>query len=56
LLIRLPSPTLLRYISPELLEHNKCSSESDLWSFGCILFKMYAGETPFLDKNEYQVF
>ena len=36
------------YVSPELLEDNWSSYQSDLWSLGCICYKMFTGKTPFL--------
>ena len=26
------------YVSPELLKHNICGFESDIWAIGCILY------------------
>ena len=44
------------YVSPELLEDDRCGPEADLWALGCIVFKMFTGKTPFADQTEYLVF
>jgi serine/threonine protein kinase len=44
------------YIPPEILNNLEISSESDIWSFGCILYQMFTGITPFADKTDYLTF
>lgn len=44
------------YVSPELLEEDKCGMESDLWALGIILYKLYTSKTPFQDETQYLVF
>lgn len=44
------------YISPELLVNQKASPSSDVWAFGCILYQMICGYTPFRGANEYLIF
>ena len=40
-----PSP---RYMAPEVLSGGPHSKETDLWSFGCIMYEMLTGEQPFV--------
>ncbi|KAM3132574.1 hypothetical protein pb186bvf_015387 [Paramecium bursaria] len=44
------------YVSPELLEDEICGPQADLWALGCIIYKMYVGNTPFNDSTEYLIF
>lgn len=46
----LPSPFIFKdchYYSPELLKSNQYSIQSDIWSFGCIMYYVLSGKTPF---------
>ncbi|KAK6202574.1 aspartic proteinase precursor [Scheffersomyces amazonensis] len=44
------------YVSPELLKHNICGFESDVWAIGCILFQFFNGVPPFKGETEYLTF
>ncbi|XP_054155103.1 3-phosphoinositide-dependent protein kinase 1-like [Oppia nitens] len=44
------------YVSPEMLTNKTITSNSDLWAFGCILYQMVCGSTPFRAANEYLIF
>lgn len=48
------------YVSPELLEGEICTTAADLWALGCIIYRMFVGNTPFIDpndtNNEFKVF
>lgn len=44
------------YVSPELLEGEICSSAADLWALGCIIYRMFVGNTPFVDPNDINEF
>ena len=35
------------YVSPEVVKSSAVGPECDLWAFGCIVYTMFAGETPF---------
>lgn len=51
-----PSSGTPLYMAPELLEGKRYNgSEIDLWSLGCIIYEMLAGETPFVTKNYTQL-
>eukprot|EP00826_Nyctotherus_ovalis_P027425 TRINITY_DN2143_c0_g1_i10.p2 TRINITY_DN2143_c0_g1~~TRINITY_DN2143_c0_g1_i10.p2 ORF type:complete len:146 (+),score=30.73 TRINITY_DN2143_c0_g1_i10:582-1019(+) len=41
------------YVSPEVLEGKETGLPSDLWALGCILYKFFAGESPFKAATEY---
>ncbi|ORZ15857.1 kinase-like domain-containing protein [Absidia repens] len=44
------------YIAPELLRSDATTKEADWWAFGCILFQMLTGKSPFKAATEYLVF
>lgn len=44
------------YVSPELLKHNTCGFESDLWAIGCIIYQFFNGVPPFKGSTEYLTF
>ena len=39
------------YMAPELLEGRGYGHETDLWSLGCIIYEMLAGESPFNTRS-----
>lgn len=39
------------YMAPELLEGRGYGYETDLWSLGCIIYEMLAGESPFNTRS-----
>ena len=41
------------YMSPELIQHKKYNSNTDLWSIGVIIYEMITGDPPF-KVNNYQ--
>ena len=41
----------VRYMAPEVLNGEDNSKASDLWSLGCILYKMYTGHVPFENSS-----
>ena len=42
----------LRYMSPEQLKGAEADARSDVWAFGCVLYQMVAGRTPFEGESE----
>ncbi|RLV85784.1 Serine/threonine-protein kinase PKH3 [Meyerozyma sp. JA9] len=44
------------YVSPELLKHNICGFEADVWALGCILYQLFHGQPPFKGSTEYLTF
>lgn len=44
------------YVLPELLQHNECGYESDIWAVGCILYQFVVGAPPFKGATEYLTF
>ncbi|KAI9023052.1 kinase-like domain-containing protein [Phycomyces nitens] len=44
------------YVSPELLRSEPTSKEADLWAFGCVLFQMLSGKSPFKAPTDYLIF
>lgn len=45
-----------QYVSPEILKGNAAHLSTDLWSYGCIIYQMLAGSTPFRGGTEYLIF
>uniref|UniRef100_UPI00398E3640 serine/threonine-protein kinase ULK4 isoform X2 n=1 Tax=Pristiophorus japonicus TaxID=55135 RepID=UPI00398E3640 len=39
------------YMAPEVLTGEECSSVSDLWSLGCVLYEMFSGKPPFFSQS-----
>jgi serine/threonine protein kinase len=39
------------YVAPELIEGSEPDARSDVYSLGCVLFEMLAGEPPFADQT-----
>jgi serine/threonine protein kinase len=42
---------LEEWSAPEMLGGTKYTEKVDLWSAGCVLYFMLAGEQPFCNKN-----
>lgn len=40
------------YMAPEVLKGEENTYSSDLWSLGCILYRMYTGSCPFVADNK----
>ncbi len=43
------------YMSPQLLQKQKYTNKSDLWSVGLIFYEMIHGKTPWMATNEMQL-
>jgi serine/threonine-protein kinase len=39
------------YVAPELIEGSEPDARSDIYSLGCVLYEMLAGEAPFADQR-----
>lgn len=37
----------LNFVAPEMIKYNEACLATDLWSTGCIIFKMLTGVVPF---------
>jgi serine/threonine protein kinase len=44
------------YMAPEIITNKEIGTYTDLWSFGCIIYQMFMGHSPFHDKTEYLIF
>lgn len=44
------------YVSPELLRSDAVSKEADLWAFGCVIYQMLSGKSPFKAPTDYLIF
>ena len=42
----------LGFVAPEILKREHYNNKVDIWSFGVIIFYMFAGEIPFKGKNK----
>lgn len=45
-----------QYVSPEILEGSNITISCDLWAFGCIVYQMLCGLSPFQADTEYLMF
>jgi len=43
-------------VSPEMLENLECRQSSDIWALGCIIYKLFTGETPFSGETDFKIF
>lgn len=37
----------MNYLAPEMIKNNAASMATDIWSLGCIIFKLITGNVPF---------
>ncbi|CAI5721110.1 unnamed protein product [Peronospora farinosa] len=44
------------YMSPETIDNKKPTYASDIWAFGCIVYQLLTGETPFSGGSAYLTF
>ncbi|KAI8371005.1 kinase-like domain-containing protein [Blakeslea trispora] len=44
------------YVSPELLRSDPVSKEADYWAFGCVIYQMLSGKSPFKAATDYLIF
>lgn len=44
------------YVSPELLRSDLVSYEADIWAFGCVVYQMLTGKSPFKAATDYLIF
>jgi 3-phosphoinositide dependent protein kinase-1 len=44
------------YVSPEILLDQASGPPSDLWALGCIIYKLFTGNTPFKGANDFHTF
>ena len=44
------------YVSPEVLSETEIGPSSDLWGFGCIVYTLLTGQSPFHTNSQYQTF
>ncbi|KAI9306561.1 kinase-like domain-containing protein [Cunninghamella echinulata] len=44
------------YVSPELLRSEPTLKGADWWAFGCVLFQMISGRSPFKAATDYLIF
>jgi serine/threonine protein kinase len=46
----------VNYLAPEMIHNNTASMSTDIWSFGCIVYKMLTGNVPFSGTDTYKVY
>jgi len=39
-----------------MIKNNEATMATDIWTLGCIIFKMLTGQVPFTGTNSYKVF
>ncbi len=45
----------IRWTAPEGLAKGKFSTKSDVWSYGVVIFEVFAQETPYLGYSNEEV-
>ncbi len=45
-----------RYVPPEVLLTQESDTKVDLWSLGCVAYELFAGKTPFKEKEGQSVY
>lgn len=46
----------VNYMAPEMIQQNIASMATDIWCFGCIIFKILTGQVPFTGTQTFKVF
>jgi 3-phosphoinositide dependent protein kinase-1 len=46
----------LNYVAPEMIQSNDATLSTDIWSMGCIIYKILTGQVPFTGTNQFLVF
>jgi 3-phosphoinositide dependent protein kinase-1 len=46
----------MNYLAPEMILHNAASMSTDIWSLGCMIFKLITGNVPFTGTNSTLVY
>jgi serine/threonine protein kinase len=41
----------LEYLSPQIVNLESYDQSADWWSFGCIIYEMLVGKSPFYDRD-----
>ena len=44
------------WMAPEIINQNKYTRKTDIWSLGCTLLELATGKTPWYEKNFEQEF
>lgn len=40
-----------QYMSPEMIKSEECTTKTDLWSYGCVMYYILSGKPPFSGKS-----
>lgn len=46
----------VNYLAPEMINNNSASMATDIWSLGCIIYKMLTGNVPFSGTDTFKVY
>jgi serine/threonine protein kinase len=46
----------VNYLAPEMIHNNSASMSTDIWSLGCIIYKMLTGNVPFPGTDTVKVY
>ena len=46
----------VEYLAPEIIKRERYSYAIDWWGYGCLIYEMLFGQTPFYDENRARIF
>lgn len=53
--IIIPTASTFEYLSPEVIKGEEPTIYSDMWSYGCLMYYIYTGKTPFYSPSFFEL-